>query len=387
MSAVMGKKAEDIPDIDLDNLDDLLEALTSDEIEELNGDFDPDNSLLPPSQRSRNQTEKDPTGPFSRQKLLEFLEKKAKSEKDWEQNKAYVKEQKGVWGVPFNRQKLLDFLEKKAKSEKDWEQNKAYVKEQKGKKFVAKEQAKTVLNDEDEDVETEWDEILTAASEEELVDLAAVLGFHSMLTQTQFYASLRDEKIHEGGFTGAAKAQEFKLVPDEAPNATDIEDSIQQLKANDAKVKTLNLNNIKNLSIERLMAVCEALKDNTSCIHFHMAGVAANDRVGKKLAESLTVNKTLRTVNVESNFLTGEVLVELVKAININQTILELRVTNQKPELLGNKIEMQLMRLLRENKTLLRFGITFEYADARIRSTEHLKQNFDDLRKQRMAKA
>ena len=49
----------------------------------------------------------------------------------------------------------------------------------------------------------------------------------------------------------------------------------------------------------------------------------------QKLAEALTVNKTLRTVNVESNFLSPEVLVELVKAINVNQTVLELRVANQ----------------------------------------------------------
>ena len=42
MSTLLGKKAEDIPDIDLDNLDDLLQALTYEELEELNGDFDPD---------------------------------------------------------------------------------------------------------------------------------------------------------------------------------------------------------------------------------------------------------------------------------------------------------------------------------------------------------
>ena len=41
-----------------------------------------------------------------------------------------------------------------------------------GKKFVAKEPEKTVINADDETVETEWDEILNAASEEELVDLA-----------------------------------------------------------------------------------------------------------------------------------------------------------------------------------------------------------------------
>ena len=40
-----------------------------------------------------------------------------------------------------------------------------------------------------------------------LTSVSAVLGFHSMLTQTQFYASLRDEKIHEGGFTGELLVQ------------------------------------------------------------------------------------------------------------------------------------------------------------------------------------
>ncbi|KAK7095637.1 hypothetical protein V1264_005021 [Littorina saxatilis] len=349
MSALLGKQADDIPDIDLDNLDDLLNALSHEELEELNGDFDPDNSLLPPSQRSRNQTDKEATGPFSRQHLLTFLEKQAKTEKDWEQNKSYVKESKG-------------------------------------KKFVAKEQERTTVNEDDTAMETEWDEILVSASEEELVDLAAVLGFHSMLTQTQYYASLRDETVHEGGFTGAAKAQELKLVPDEAPNTTDIEESIKQLKANDPKVKVLNLNNLKNVSIDKLCEVCEALKDNTSCIHFHLAGVAASDRVGKTLAEALAVNKTLKTVNVESNFLSPEIILELVKAVNVNQSVIELRVSNQKPEVLGNKVEMAISKLLQENKTLLRFGVTFEYADARIRTNERLKQNFDDLRKKRVGK-
>jgi len=43
------------------------------------------NSLLPPSQRCRNQTDKEPTGPYQRDKLLKYLEDKAKTEKDWEE--------------------------------------------------------------------------------------------------------------------------------------------------------------------------------------------------------------------------------------------------------------------------------------------------------------
>ncbi|KAH9504471.1 Tropomodulin-1 [Bulinus truncatus] len=349
MSVLQKTKSVDVPDISLDNLDDLLNALTAEEIEELNGDFDPDNSLLPPSQRSRDQTSKVPTGPFNRQKLLHFLEEKAKQEKDWENT------------VPF-------------------------TKEPKGKKFIAKEPEKTTVNDDDDAVETEWDEILTAASEEELVDLAAVLGFHSMLTQTQYYASLEDRELHEGGFSGVAQAQKLKILPDEAPNMTDVEESIKLLKENNKELKTLNLNNIKNISIERLIEVCNALKDNTVCVRFDMASVGATDRVSKALAEALSVNTTLKSVNVESNFISGEGIVDLLKAANSTQSLIELRVANQKPEVLGNKAEMEIAKLVQENSKLLRLGIHFEFPVARIKVHEKLKENLDALRKKRVGK-
>ncbi|XP_059140566.1 tropomodulin-1-like [Physella acuta] len=349
MSVLQKALSDDIPDINLDNLDDLLNALTAEELEELNGDFDPDNSLLPPSQRCRDQTSKSATGPFNRQKLLHFLEEKAKQEKDWENN------------VPF-------------------------TKEVKGKKFVPKEQAKTTINDDDAAVETEWDQILQAASEEELVDLAAVLGFHSMLTQTQYYASLEDREIHEGGFTGCAQAQKLKLIPDEAPNMTDVEESIKKLKDNDKELKTLNLNNIKNISIERLIEVCEALKENTVCVRFDMASVGANDRIAKALASSLSENSTLMSVNVESNFISGEAIVELIKAANKTQSLIELRLANQKPEVLGNKVEMEIAKLLKENSRLLRLGLQFEFPAARIKVHDKLKENLDALRKKRVGK-
>ncbi|XP_050396693.1 tropomodulin-1 [Patella vulgata] len=213
--ALFKAKSEDVPDIDLDNLDDILALLTVEELEELNGDFDPDNSLLPPSQRQKDQTDKSPTGPYRRQKLLDFLEKKAKEEKDWEQNKPYVKETKGKVYVP--------------------------------KKVENAVNDKSASVNEDANTETEWDDILTQASEEELVDLAAVLGFHSMLTQTQYYASLEDRKISEGGFKGAAHSQSFSPVANEPPNTTDVEDSIARLKRNDPELTSLNLNNIKNI--------------------------------------------------------------------------------------------------------------------------------------------
>ena len=47
------------------------------------------NESLPASDRQKEHTKKQPTGPFDRQHLVEFLEKKAKEEKDWDDKVPY----------------------------------------------------------------------------------------------------------------------------------------------------------------------------------------------------------------------------------------------------------------------------------------------------------
>ena len=44
----------------------------------------------------------------------------------------------------------------------------------------------------------------------------------------------------------------------------------------------------------------------------------------------LQENTTLKSLNVESNCLTGDMIVRLLEAINTNQTLTELKVANQK---------------------------------------------------------
>ncbi|XP_060075182.1 tropomodulin-1-like [Ylistrum balloti] len=347
LDSVHLKATKEVEDFDLDDIDKLLSQLTTEEIEELNGDFDPDNSFLPPSQRMKPQTTKDPTGPYKREKLLAFLEKKAKEEKDWEQVKPYVKETRG-------------------------------------KIYKPKEEPKVEVH-EDEAIQTEWDDILAGASEEELVDLAAVLGFHGMLNQTQYYASLESEDIsHTGGFTGTAKAQVLKLVPAEPPNPTDVEESIKKIQANDAKLKSLNLNNIKNISYERQIEVIEGLKSNTCLETLEMANVAMTDRVASVVPDALRANKTLKVLSLESNFIGGDCLVEILKAINENQTLQELRFANQKPEALGNKVEMKVLKMIEANTSLLKFGIHFEFPEPRVRVHDKIQNNNDELRKKRL---
>jgi len=52
--------------------------------------------MVPPSDRCRYKTDKQPTGPFDRKHLLDYLEQKAKEDKDWEEAKPYKKEIRGA---------------------------------------------------------------------------------------------------------------------------------------------------------------------------------------------------------------------------------------------------------------------------------------------------
>jgi len=51
--------------------------------------------MVPPSDRCRYKTDKQPTGPFDRKHLLDYLEQKAKEDKDWDEAKPYKKEIRG----------------------------------------------------------------------------------------------------------------------------------------------------------------------------------------------------------------------------------------------------------------------------------------------------
>lgn len=65
-------------------------------------------------------------------------------------------------------------MEEKGKNDKDWEDHKPYVPgEKKGKVWVAPEPVKPTEDDDHEFIaSTEWDDVLTNASETDMVELA-----------------------------------------------------------------------------------------------------------------------------------------------------------------------------------------------------------------------
>ncbi|XP_050562373.1 tropomodulin-1 isoform X2 [Spodoptera frugiperda] len=327
------------------DVDELLAKLSQEELTMLAKEVDPDDNFLPPSQRNNYDCEKDPTGPLNRKKLIEHINKQALETPDRPEIKPYVA---GVvrgkkWIPPPAPEKVRD----------------------------ADEQISIDLGD-------EYEQALTDASQEEIIDLAAILGFHSMMNQDQYHASLLNKGQPVGlGWDGITKATKPKVYPMDPPNDTDPDETIKRVQQNDQKLTDLNWNNIKNISEEKFEKLFEGLKSNTSLEVLSLVNVGLNDRGAALLADALRVNSALRVVNVETNFISPPALLELVRALLDTHAVEEFRASNQRSQVLGNKIEMEITSLVEQNPTLLRLGLHLEYSDARHRIASHLQRNID----------
>ncbi|KAM7092234.1 tropomodulin-1 isoform 6-T10 [Molossus nigricans] len=298
---------------DLDE-DEILGALTEEELRTLENELDeldPDNALLPAGLRQKDQTTKAPTGPFKREELLDHLEKQAKEFKDREDLVPYTGEKRGKVWVP--KQKPMD----------------------------------PVL--ESVTLEPELEEALANASDAELCDIAAILGMHTLMSNQQYYQALGSSSIvNKEGLNSVIKPTQYKPVPDEEPNSTDVEETLERIKSNDPKLEEVNLNNIR------------------------------------ALAEMLKENKVLKTLNVESNFISGAGILRLVEALPHNTSLVELKIDNQSQPL-GNKVEMEIVSMLEKNTTLLKFGYHFTQQGPRLRASNAMMNNNDLVRKRRLA--
>ncbi|XP_043590717.1 tropomodulin isoform X4 [Bombus pyrosoma] len=347
-----GKDLSEYDDVDVD---DLLAQLTPEEINILAKEVDPDDSFMPPSQRCSYECDKSPTGPLNRKKLIEHINKQALETPDRPELKPYVP------GVI------------------------------RGKKWVPPPQETAKEKEADEqiaiDLGEEYEQALSNATQEEIIDLAAILGFHSMMNQDQYHASLLNSGQPVGlGWDGVTKASQPKPYPMEPPNDTDVDATIKQVREDDTSLIDLNWNNIKNISDEKFIQLFEGLEINTHLESLSLTNVGLTDKTAQRLADALEKNSTLRVLNVETNFISPAVIVRLIRALLKTKSIEEFRCSNQRSQVLGNKIEMEITQLVEQNPTLLRLGLHLEFNDARHRVAAHLQRNIDRICRVQRAK-
>ncbi|NXY44761.1 TMOD1 protein, partial [Ceuthmochares aereus] len=327
------KELEKYRDLDEDK---ILGALTEEELRKLENELeelDPDNALLPAGLRQRDQTQKPPTGPFKREELMAHLEKQAKDVKDREDLVPFTGEKRGMVTLhaTLNHGTDVSFSG-----------------------FEACGNSSLVLS-----------------------FSVAILGMHTLMSNQQYYGALGSTTIvNKEGLNSVIKPTQYKPVPDEEPNSTDVEETLKRIQSNDSDLEEVNLNNIMNIPIPTLKAFAEALKNNTYVKKFSIVGTRSNDPVAFALAEMLKVNNTLKSLNVESNFISGSGILAVVEALQGNTSLVELRIDNQSQPL-GNKVEMEIADMLEKNTSLLKFGYHFTQQGPRLRASNAMMSNND----------
>lgn len=329
---------------DLDE-DEILNKLSAEELKQLETaleEMDPENALLPAGLRQKDQTAKTATGPFDRESLLKYLEKEAMEHKDREDI------------VPFTGEK-------------------------KGKVFVPKQKPIETRQEEVTTLDPELEEALSSATETELGDLAAILGVHTLVTSSGTY----DGTGSKESYNNVIKGEKMNPVFDEPPNPTNVEDTLQRIKNNDSSLTEVNLNNIKNIPIPTLKDFAKAMEKNTQVKKFSLAATRSNDPIAVAFSEMLRENKTLRSLNLESNFITGAGVQALVDALRDNDTLTEVKIDNQRQQL-GTTIEMEIAKMLEENNSIVKFGYHFTQQGPRSRAAAAITKNNDLVRRRRV---
>ncbi|XP_063055082.1 tropomodulin-4 [Engraulis encrasicolus] len=332
--------------------DAILKGLSAEEIEQLEyelQELDPENAMLPAGFRQRDQTKKTPTGNFDRDALLDYLEKEAMEVKDRDDL------------VPFTGEK-------------------------KGRAFVPKAGAGKIPDHEQITLEPELEEALRNATDAEMCDIAAILGMYTLMSNKQYYDALGATGViaNTEGINSVVKPDEIKIFPDEPPNTTNVEETVARIQKNDGGLTEVNLNNIPDIPIPKLKELFEAMKSNSHVQYLSVAATRSNDPVAHAIADMLKTNKHLVSLNIESNFITNEGMMAIVKALASNTTLAEIKIDNQRQKL-GDSVEMEIATMLENNSSIVKFGYHFGQQGPRARAGIAVTRNNDIFRQQRVS--
>ncbi|NWU22733.1 TMOD4 protein, partial [Dyaphorophyia castanea] len=326
------QELEKYRDIDEDK---ILQELSPEELAQLDAELaemDPENVLLPAGLRQPDQTQKSPTGPLDRDALLQHLERQALEAEERQDLVPFTGEKKGGPGPELPREEQVT-------------------------------------------LEPELEEALANATDAEMCDIAAILGMYTLMSNKQYYDAICSGTIcNTEGINSVVQPDRYRPVPDEPPNPTDVAETLRRLQDNDPELQDVNLNNIKDIPVPTLEAICEAIKTNTHVRSLSLVATRSNDLVANAVAAMLEQNRSLQSLNLESNFITSAGMLRVLGAVGHCPSLAELRVDNQ-CQRLGDRAEMAMAAMLEQCPAVLRFGYTFTLQGPRARAAAALTRN------------
>ncbi|XP_049633625.1 leiomodin-3 [Suncus etruscus] len=383
---------EELIDEDIDE-DEILANLSPEELKELQSEMEvmaPD-PRLPVGMIQKDQTDKPPTGNFDHKSLVDFMYLQKASRRMLEDERVpvtFVPSEENTpnkhEALPEGNKNMSQYLKEKLNSEIIANNRKA-----KGSSNVQK-QAK-YENEDNEDNSKESDG-KTKKEEEDVKEQIKNGENNCQHTTSQAFEKQNDRpEAQEKSGKKISKLDPKKLALDTSflkvsarpsGNQTDLDGSLRRVRQNDPEMTELNLNNIENIPKEMLLDFVNAMKKNKHIKTFSLANVGADENVAFALANMLRENRSITTLNIESNFITGKGIVAIMRCLQFNETLTELRFHNQR-HMLGHHAEMEISRLLKANNTLLKMGYHFELPGPRMVVTNLLTRNQDKQRQKR----
>ncbi|NXE32390.1 LMOD3 protein, partial [Ptilorrhoa leucosticta] len=416
MSELGQNSDEDVCPEDIDE-DEILANLSPEELKELQSEMEvmaPDPEV-PTGMIQRDQTEKPPTGSFDHRSLVDYLYWQKASRRMLEDERVPVtllpsersaaEEMEGEAGssgdgsggrMPgtdgkerhYQNEHVSDSRTHSGETKKDGSDKERGVEEDEKEEAEEEEE-----DDEEEDEEEE-------ENETELETKENYTNENSHSNQISQKPGTEPGEIKEKPKENEKKISKLnipklnipqklaldtsfmKLSARPSGNQTNLEDSLDKVRKNNPDVKELNLNNIENVPKEMLIDFVNAMKKNKNIKTFSLANVGADDNVAFALANMLRENRSITTLNIDSNFISGKGIVAIMRCLQYNETLTELRFHNQRG-LLGHQAEMEIARLLKANTTLLKMGYHFELPGPRMVVTNLLSRNLDKQRQKR----
>ncbi|NWR69806.1 LMOD3 protein, partial [Centropus unirufus] len=407
MSELSQNSDEEVCPEDIDE-DEILANLSPEELKELQSEMEvmaPDPEV-PTGMIQRDQTEKPPTGSFDHRSLVDYLYWQKASRRMLEDERV------PVTLLPSERS-AAEETEGKASSSGEAASGRVPGAEGKERHYKNEHlsnsgiqsgetnQDRSEKGREEEEEETEDEEEEEEEEEDEEEDKT-----ESETKETLTNENCPNDQINKkpgtesGGITEKPIENEKKISKLNIPkklaldtsfmklsarpsgNQTNLEESLEKVRKNNPDMKELNLNNIENIPKEMLIDFVNAMKKNKNIKTFSLANVGADDNVAFALATMLRENRSITTLNIDSNIISGKGIVAIVRCLQYNETLTELRFHNQR-SMLGHQAEMEIARLLKANATLLKMGYHFELPGPRMVVTNLLSRNLDKQRQKR----
>uniref|UniRef100_A0A672RQ75 Tropomodulin-4-like n=1 Tax=Sinocyclocheilus grahami TaxID=75366 RepID=A0A672RQ75_SINGR len=242
---------------------------------------------------------------------------------------------------PFDRFALMDYLEKEAMEHKDSDDLVPFTGEKRGKAFVPKPGTGQIPAEEQITLEPELEEALKNATDAEMCDIAVEMGCPPAMSHIS--ASV--------AFFSASSSSGSRVICSSA-----------------------GICPVPGLGTKALPT--DSREKEKCCF-------SCSVPVSQGIAEMLQSNTTLQSLNIESNFITAQGMMAIIKALKENSTLTEIKIDNQRQKL-GDSVEMEIAFMLENNPSIIKIGYHFTQQGPRARAALAITRNNDILRQQRV---